>query len=65
MLEEEKVAKREYGRNRYRNMTDDEKNSKRIPKTYQAVKKIKYFFLYNVKMSKKTLKFGDPEVNKK
>ena len=51
MSKEEKEAKRKNGRNRYRNMK--EKTSYNIN------------FLYSIRMSKRTLKFDNNEVNKK
>ena len=58
LSEEEEKAKREYGRNGYRNMTEDEKNKlKEYQRKYQAANKINIIFLYNIKMSEKTLKF--------
>ena len=64
MSEEEKEIKRAYGRDRYKNMTEDEENRvKKYQRNYQAAKYL--FFLYSIKMSGKTLKFDDFEVNKK
>ena len=54
MSEEGKESKREYQRNRYRNM-----------KKTRVLKKCNINFLYSIKMSKKTLNFDNVEVNKK
>ena len=65
MSEEKKEAKREYGRNRYINMTEDKKNKlKENQKNYQSSIKNVNFFAY-INTSQETLKFGYVEVNKK
>ena len=57
MSEEEKEAKREYGKNRYRNMKENA--------SQKSVRETKYQFFIQYKMSKKTLKCDNVEVNKK
>ena len=60
-----KEAKREYGRNRYINMTEDKKNKlKENQKNYQSSIKNINFFAY-INTSQETLKFGYVEVNNK
>ena len=43
-------------------MTEDKKKAKIVTKKYQSAKK-NNFFLYNIKMIKKALKFGYFEVD--
>ena len=60
-----KEAKREYGRNRYINMTEDKKNKlKENQKNYQSSIKNINFFAY-INTSQETSKFGYVEVNNK
>ena len=63
MLEEDKEAKREYGKNRYKNMPKDKKTSRKsIKDNIKQQKNRILFFLYNIKMSEKALKFGGVDV---
>ena len=57
MSEEEKEAKREYGQNRYRNMKESKQTKKQKKKPLQTRREFKTFFLYDIKISEKTLKF--------
>ena len=52
ILEEENEVKREYSQNRYKNIKE------------RVLKQLNIIFLYSIKMSGKTLKFDNIEVNK-
>ena len=57
---------KEEEKNKYKNLPEEEK--KKCQRNYYDSKKIKKWninFLYTIKMSKKTLKFDNIEVNKK
>ena len=58
MSEEEKEAKREYGKIGYKNMTENQATPKKMRKWNSN-------FLGSIKMSKRVLKFDNIEVNKK
>ena len=57
MSEEEKEAKREYGQNRCRDMKESKQTKKQKKKPLQTRREFKTFFLYDIKISEKTLKF--------
>ena len=67
-LSNEENTKREYGRNRYHNMSEEKKQTKRISKNYCEAKKLKlkffvFLFLHCIKL-KKTLTFGEKCIKK-
>ena len=68
LSDEEIEIQAKYGRNGYRNMTEDEESRLKESIKYNIELKrnrILISVLYSITMSEKTLKFGDVEVNKK